>query len=279
MTALQIRAMIPDDFEAVSELLAAGGWHRGRGFMQLMFEIETCQPLVGTLDGRIVATGQGIANGPVGWIGSIFVDTELRGGGLGRAMTEEVCRRLNGAGCRTLALVASDLGRPIYEKMGFRHDAVYRTYAIGPLPDAPATPPGRTLRPMSPADIDLVCHLDSRATGEDRRSLLTHLAGRGRLLEDAASQPVGYLMPFLPGSGGLIAAKPADAAILLEQLRYVSSDSEEIRAVVVDGNSEGIRLLEERGWKHSFDVPRMVLGPAIDWLPNQIWGILGFAFG
>jgi hypothetical protein len=39
------------------------------------------------------------------------------------------------------------------------------------------------------------------------------------------------------------------------------------------------RRLEERGWSPTFQAPRMLRGDPVDWSPDLIWGILGFAFG
>ena len=281
MTALEIRDMTGADVEAAVALLHSGGWDERRPFLELMLATPSCRPLVGTLDGRIVATGQGVVNGQAGWVGSIFVAPEQRRHGYGRAITEEVCRGLEAAGCRTLALIASDLGRPIYEKIGFRVDAMYEIHEATPLGAAPAPPPGTTLRPMRRADLDRVGALDSRATGEDRRGLLAALIDRGWLLETADGEELlGFLASIQPESGAVVAPDPDDATCLLDLLRFLASGrTTTVRAAAVDGDAAGLRTLRDRGWTPAFRTPRMLRGPVLAWDPTLIWSLLGFAFG
>ena len=281
MSDFLIREMTGADVEPAVELLNSGGWIERRSFLELMLATAGCRPVVGTVDGKVVATGQGMANGPVGWVGSIFVASELRRHGYGRAMTEEVCRGLESAGCRTLALIASDLGRPIYQDMGFRIDATYQIFEAAPLADAPAPPPGTALRRMRAGDLDRVGALDFRATGEDRRVLLGALTDGAWVLEaDDGSELLGFLASLDPDSGALIAPDPDDAGCLLDLLRHLAVGRvPAVRAAAADGHPNGRRMLLERGWKQSFETPRMLRGPAPAWDPALIWSLLGFAFG
>ena len=280
MTSFQIREMTGGDVVAAVELLHSGGWGERRELLQLTLATSNCHPLVGTIEGRVVATGQGVVNGSVGWIGSIFVSPDLRRQGFGQAMTAEVCRGLEAAGCRTLALVASELGRPIYEKMGFRIDARYEIYEAAPLPVAPLPPRGTTLRKMRPADLDRVGALYIRATAEDRRELLGALVDRGWILEtDDGDELLGFLVSILPEFGALIAPDPDDAACLLDLLRHLADGrTKAVRAALV-GREAGLRLPANRGWTAAFQTPRMLRGPSPDWDPTLIWSLLGFDFG
>ena len=183
MTDFQIRAMTAADVEGIAALYQAGGWDARRSFLVRFLANEACQALVGVKDGAVAATGMATVNGSVGWVGSIFVDERLRRQGLGRAMTDAVCDRLDAAGCKTQVLIASEYGRPMYLTMGLEIDGWYQVLESLPLDDAPAPPRGKTLRPMRAADLDRVGRLDMRATGEDRRRLLAPLAETGWLLE------------------------------------------------------------------------------------------------
>ena len=123
MTAFEIRDMTAADIDDAVRLYRSGGWDHERLFLERVLANPACRPLVGVCDGAVTATGLAAINGPVGWVGSIFVDPSQRRRGLGRAMTDAVCARIDAAGCTTQALIASDYGRPIYERMGFRIDA------------------------------------------------------------------------------------------------------------------------------------------------------------
>ena len=279
MTDFQIRAMTDADTDAVAALHTAGGWDARRSFLVRFMANEACQSLVGVRDGAIAATGMATVNGPVGWVGSIFVDERLRRQGLGRAMTDAVCARLSAAGCTTQVLIASEYGRPMYEKMGFRIDGWYQVLETLPLDAAPAPPRGKKLRPMRASDVDRVGRLDMRATGEDRRRLLGPLADTGWLLE-SADELLGYLISVLPESAAVVAPDPEDAVVLLDLLRHLGKGrAKTVRAMTLQGRQRGQSLLEELGWSPTFATPRMIRGEALSWEPGLIWSLLGFAFG
>lgn len=281
MTDLEIRAMTAADIPEANELFRSGGWGERREMLDWTLSVGAIRPLVGILRGEIVASGQAAINGPVGWVGSIFVRENLRGRGFGRAMTEAVCGLIDAEGCRTQALIASHLGQPLYQRMGFRIDAMYRVYEAAPVELPPAAPAGAVLRQMRAADIDRVCRLDARATGEDRRALLSALADRGWVLETAAGgELLGFAISLLPGSGATVAVDPGAGGCLLEQLRYLAAGTTTTaRAAAVTTNSTGIRMLRKWGWEPRFETPRMLRGPAPLWDPTLIWSLLGFAFG
>ena len=279
MTELQIRDMTIDDIDGAAGLYRSGGWNERRAFLETVLANPSCQPLVGVHDGVVVATGTATVNGPVGWVGSIFVDPSLRRQGLGRAMTDGVCSRLDAAGCATQALIASEDGRPLYEEMGFRIDGWYQILEALALDAAPTPPGGTKLRTMRPDDIDRVGDLDRRVTGEDRRGLFGPLADGGWLLE-SGDELLGFLIQILPTSAAVIAPNPDDAVCLLDLLRHLGkSRAKTLRAAVVQGNDAGQVLLERGGWGPSFATPRMLRGQSISWEPELIWSLLGFAFG
>ena len=282
MTALEIRDMTAADIEPAVAMYKAGGRGERREFLEWVLANPATQPLVGVRGGSIVATGMATINGSVGWVGSIFVDPSMRSQGYGRSMTEAACSLIDAAGCKTQALIASEYGKPLYDSMGFRVDALYQILEAVPLATAPAPPLGRTLRRMRSDDIDRVCQLDFRATGENRRGLLGALGaldGRAWVLE-AGDELLGFLASLLPGCGALVASRPEDAACLLDQLRYLDNGrTKTVRAAVPRPKSAGVDALEQLGWSPTFQAPRMLRGSDVGWDPSLIWSILGFAFG
>ncbi len=222
MTDFEIRAMNPADIDAAVDLALAQGWRDRRAFYALTLRTRSCQPLVGVLDGRVVATGLATVSAPVGWLGAVIVDEAVRGRGLGRAMTEELRRRLRAAGCETLALVATAAGQPLYERMGFRVVTHYRQMEGDHLDAAPEAPAGARLRPLTTDDLPRVFELDRLATAEDRRAVLAELASAGGwVLESAAGASAGLAADAAAGqatrpeagvAAGLAAGATASAA-------------------------------------------------------------------
>jgi GNAT superfamily N-acetyltransferase len=283
VTELEIRDMTPADIEPCVAMYQSGGWEERHDYLAWELANPATQMLVGVRDGSVVATAMATVNGPVGWVGSIFVDATMRSRGYGRVMTEAACALIDAAGCRTQALIASPLGKPLYDTMGFRVDALYQILEAEPLATAPTPPPGRILRPMTAADLDRVCALDRRATGEDRRALIASLVETGWAIEDAAEPDAGAcatLVSILPDEGTLIAPEIDDAVCLLDQLRHLGRGrAKAVRAIVPLVHESGWRGLEERGWNPTFQTPRMLRGEGIAWDPTLIWSILSFGFG
>jgi len=291
VTTFEIREMIAADIEQAVAMYKAGGWGERREYLEWMLATPGVQTLVGVRDGSVVATGMASIHGDVGWVGSIFVDRTMRSQGYGRALTEAAIERIDAAGCRTQALIASEFGKPLYDTMGFRVDAQYQILEAEPLVAAPAPPPAQILRPMTPGDVDGACALDRRATGEDRRALITSLAGSGWVLTGADGAGTaegnggpaamrGFLVSILADSATVIAPDFDDAAVLLEQLRWLGlGHVKTVKAAVPDVHDAGRHKLEARGWSPTFQTPRMLRGPAIDWDPTLIWSILSFGFG
>jgi GNAT superfamily N-acetyltransferase len=271
--------MVAADVEAAVAMYKSGGWGERREYLEWQLASSHMSLLVGLRNGAVVATGLAVINGPVGWIGSIFVDVSMRSRGYWRALTDAACALVDAAGCRTQALIASPFGKPLYDKMGFRVDEYYQILEAGPIANAPTPPPGRILRPMGPDDLERVRSLDRQATGEDRSHILDSLAESGWVVE-AEGELRGFLVSILPGSGTVVAPEIDDAACLLDQLRHLGvGRTETVHAAVPRVHESGWRGLERLGWSRAFQTPRMLRGPAIDWEPSLIWGVLTFAFG
>ena len=71
-------------------------------------------------DGRPVATSTVLITGDIAGLYDVAVLPEARGRGIGAAVTLAPFREAREEGCRLAILHASPLGRPVYERLGFR---------------------------------------------------------------------------------------------------------------------------------------------------------------
>jgi len=293
----QLRALTAADTDAVVALGTAQGWRNRRLFYDLVLRTPSCQALAGCIDGRVVATGVATASVPVGWLGGIIVDAEFRGRGLGRLVTEELCRLLRAAGCTTLSLEATDQGRPMYERMGFRLTTHYHQLQADQLDDEPAVHDGAHVRPARPADLPAVFELDRLATAEDRSAPLGVLAGGGSAGSGAGPASggaasgsagwvmerggaiCGFLFPSERAYGAIVAPRFEDGIFLLDWHRHVVPAGSHVRAGIPDEHAAAWRALQERGWAETWQAPRLLLGPDVPWRPAWIWGQINSAMG
>jgi ribosomal protein S18 acetylase RimI-like enzyme len=292
--SFELRELTAADVDAAVALGTAQGWRDRRLFYEFVLRTRTCQALAGVVDGRLIATGLATANGPVGWLGAIVVAAEFQRRGIGRAMTEELCRRLRAAGCATLSLEATEAGRPMYERMGFRLFTHYHQLQADHLPDPPTPPAGALARRLEPADLARVFELDRLATAEDRHVPLGVLAeiaaqsgtgtgggtgaGGGWVLEREGAI-CGFLLPAERAYGAIVAPRFEDGLFLLDLHRHLVPAGAHVRAGIPDEHSAGWQELGSRGWQETWQPPRMLSGPEVPWRPEWLWGQINSAMG
>ncbi len=270
------------DVAAAAEAVRRGDWGERESFFEFAARHAQCQPVVAVEGDEIVGTGVGTVNGPVGWIGTIWVAPDRRQRGLGRALTEVVIDGLEAAGCRTLVLVATEAGRRVYEKLGFEVLTEHTVLAAPGLPrdeaEAGQSDP-RALRRFTAEDLPAACQLDRAGTGEDRSHLLRAFAADGWSIHDE----VGELRAFAVRSGfrglAVIAPDPADAERLLEHERRLVGPEGRTRTGLLDANREGRARLEAAGWTELWSGVRMCRGEPLAWQPTWIWGQFSQATG
>jgi len=165
------------------------------------------QLIVACYGDRVVGVSYAASFGRTGWIGNVAVHPEARGRGIGTAVSQAALDALRRAGAVTMLLTATDLGRPIYEKLGFFYDGLhYGIWRQNQEPAADGHPDqaagdgdaargaandGAADGALLDGRIEDVACLDADATGEDRRGYLTSFASR--VTRDGA----GYRVPLL----------------------------------------------------------------------------------
>lgn len=278
--------MTAADVEAATALILREDWGDRRTWFEFATSQPGCRPVVAVVDDEVVGTGVGTANGAVGWVGTIFVSTHRRRTGLGRALTEAVCDALEVAGCRTLVLVSTSEGLPLYERLGFELQTHYR------ILEAPGLPPqapiegereagDRAVRPFEPADLDPMIALDHAATGEDRAEALRRFAtaASSKVLAGTDGTVAGFVVRAPWGGGATIAAEPDDAMRILDARRLAAGPSGRVRVGIVEENGAGLARLEREGLHPVWSAPRLVRGEPLPWHPDWIWGQFNHAMG
>jgi predicted N-acetyltransferase YhbS len=233
---------------------------------------------VADLDGELVGVAAGADFGASGWVGGVAVAPERRRAGLGGALTEAVVRQLRERQAVTVQLLATELGRPVYERLGFVAEAEYRTLAGPPAP-RPAAPVAAAggVRAGRPADRAAVLALDRLATGEDRSRLLDALWPAGCLVA-GDGDPRGFHLASPWRNGGATVAGDPDAGLaLLEAVRR--GDSGGVSVSLPAGNRAGLLALAAAGFRERSGTTRMCLGPPLPWRPASVFGAHNLFWG
>jgi hypothetical protein len=246
---------------------------------------------VADLDGELVGVAAGAHFGASGWVGGVAVTPERRRAGLGGALTEAVVAHLRDRQAGTIQLLATELGRPVYERIGFVAEAEYVTLGGPPVPGraggvrgTPRGSPGESggvpvvgVRAGRTGDWVAMLALDRLATGEDRRRLLGALWPAGGLVAGEGALRGFHLASPWRGGGATLAADPEAGLALLEAVRRTAG--EEISVSLPAGNRAGLLALEAAGLQERSRTTRMRLGPPLPWRPETVFGAHNLFWG
>jgi len=278
MALPRIRSMTPDDVEPVVAAFIRADWGDRRSYLDFATRHPETHPFVAESDGEVVGTGVLSVNGSVGWIGTIWVEPVWRRRGVGMALTQATIDTAETAGCRTLLLVATDAGRPLYEKIGFEVQTWYRILEAPGLGHEPVDP---RIRRFEVADLPAMAELSTLATGEDRTHLLKAFASpetANCLVRDDGT--LGGFVARAPwGGGSTIAPRLEDAEAILHARRVGRASEHRIRAGLIVENAAGLERLLATGWTDSWGAPRLIRGDPLNWQPEAIWGQFNHALG
>lgn len=283
---LTIREMKSGDVVRAADAVQRGGWGDRAAFFEFAVRTPACSPFLAEDAGEIVATGVGTANGPVGWVGMIWTAPAHRGRGLGRAMTERVMDDLAARGCPTLLLDASELGRPIYVRLGFEPvgrdlrfgSAGNEGTGTGARRDAARLAEPRVRR-IEARDLNAAAALDRAATGEDRRHLIEASITDGLAVDGPDGQLAGFLLAPAFGGPAVIARDEEAATALIRTRRTTTASARGLDLALPEANTGAVGALLGAGWAERSGPLRMVRGPLPPWQPAWIWGVFSFATG
>lgn len=197
-----VRRLRPDDLRHCVRLSVDRGWLPEKAKWSMLLEVSEVFGIDapgggdgtdgtdggdGALAGAVVLTRYGA---DLASVGMMLVAARYGRMGLGRALMEHL---LAEAGDATVTLFATDLGKPLYDKLGFR--TIRRSAAFtGPFrADSFLAEPAVTVatadnskmrtRPAAAADMASIIDVDKAAFGADRSRLLRRLpAFAGQLL-------------------------------------------------------------------------------------------------
>ncbi|WP_285671841.1 GNAT family N-acetyltransferase [Paralimibaculum aggregatum] len=192
MNTLTLADFRPEHLPGALRLVAEARWpHRAE---DLAFFLRLSRGIVALDGGQVVGTTLLTRFGPVAVMSMIVVDARLRGRGIGRRMMEQV---MAGAAVAELRLVATEEGRPLYEKLGFAVTGEIVQHQGIAAPQAADLPSGDVSwvdGAEREALLPAIAALDAEAAQADRASLVSALAGAGRIaVLRRRGAPAGYL--------------------------------------------------------------------------------------
>jgi predicted N-acetyltransferase YhbS len=254
-----IRVAGPADLEPALSLIgrAFGLVVQAPSVHTLVANAQEGNLLVAERDGALLGTAAYVSFRRTGWLGGVAVDSSARGSGLGTALTLAALEALGPH--ETVLLLASDAGRPIYERMGFEREGRYRVFMS---PDD-AVPVGS----FGPLDGEAVLALDARVTGETRTLAIDAVV-------DGVTSAGGVALRPPWGARPILAPDPGEGAELLAAVLEPG-----LRLAVPEANVAAADAMLALGCVEREGVLRMRRGPAVAWRPTELWGVFSLFFG
>jgi GNAT superfamily N-acetyltransferase len=272
-----IRSFRAADLEGALAANDAVGWTGRRVHFDYYSARDDCALLVAEADGEIVGTGGAtIFPGapPIGWVHGIVVRPGQQRSGLGGRLTEAAIAWLRARSAGAVLLLATDAGRPVYERIGFIAGERFGAFAWPAVfPDAGSPDAGMVTRPMQAADLPAAYALDYAATGQDRPGFIEAFASSGWVATRGADV-AGYHLACPWGGGPTIAR---DGAVGLALLRLAATVRRTPRSLgLPEANAVAVQYLKTLGITADRYATRMWLGAPPPWRADMIFGVFNF---
>jgi GNAT superfamily N-acetyltransferase len=251
-------------------LLQPEGWHDIVPVHRFYTAAPFCYPVKITLANEVVGVGTTIMHHDTAWLAHIIVHPEYRNKGIGKYITQSLINSIDSRLCKTIYLIATALGEPVYEKLGFETETEYLFYKD--LKADKKFHPSTCILPYTQNFHEQIQLMDQRISGENR---LFHFENRlaTAFVYTANNRVEGYYIPDF--HEGLIIAASSEAGTALMQQRLITKD----HAAFPINNTAAITCMSIQGFEPFKTAKRMRLGEIreVDYskIFNRIAGSIG----
>jgi len=260
-----IRPCTSNDLPKISRL-QPDGWEDITPWFRFYCNHSFCYPVVMEHDNSFIGIGTAISNGNSGWVAQIVVDEKHRGKEFGYEITDHLIKTLQSSGAESIHLIATEMGFPLYKKMGFKtitEYAFFRGTWRGNFHEHP------NIRPFMKTDLPRITGLDHMVSGENRMQMLENFS-TNILVYEKNKDITGYF--YQDFGEGMVIAKDPEAGIELLKLKLQSGN---IKTVIPVENQHCISFLKEIGFEHYNSARRMILGKNFNQKPECIYSRAG----
>ena len=167
-----LRKLTTADISGALALSTEAGWNQTADDWRMLIELSPQGCIAIEVEGEVVSTATLTCYGTrLAWIGMVLTRIKYRGRGFAMRLLKECLGLADELGIESVKLDATNLGQPLYEKLGFRAEQPVERWWRAGREDAmpPSVPP--------PSSNDWQS-ADQNAFGVDRSALLAKLARR-----------------------------------------------------------------------------------------------------
>lgn len=257
------------DINFISDLLPIG-WEGVIPTIDSYININFCFPIKVSIDNKIVGIGTTIIHNETAWLAHIIVHPDYRNQRIGKIITQTLVDNSYSKDCETIYLLATELGEPVYKKIGFETETEYIVFKREGTNETFKNP--ENILAINNDFKKQILDLDRQVSGEDRILLFEqHLSDGFLYLQDNEVQ--GFYLPNL--GDGLIIATTNSAGQELIKLRLKSKD---FAAFPID-NVSATKFMRQNKFNEVRTQKRMRLGKKRNWQPKNIYNRIGGNLG
>lgn len=260
-----------NDLPKINEL-RPDNWSDLASIHEFYLNNSFCHPMKIVLDNKTVGIGTAICHKNTGWLAHIIVLETYRSKGIGSFLVSSIISLLKKQlSCKTISLIATDLGYTIYNRYGFEKQTEYIT--LSTENDSPKNNwQSGHIHKFSSKYESQVIQLDKKISGEDRDWILhqffqdTYVYIQGNNVVSVYFQNLGE---------GLIIADDEIGGI--ELIKILIKNKKKI--VLPIENVAAQTFLRDQGFIEKNRVKRMILGDKFEWKPQGIYNRIGGYLG
>lgn len=263
---INLERFTADDIDDFLRLAFAEQWITGRN--ELEFLLKTFPDGCFRMRDRtaaVVGYVTSLAHDRGGWIGNLIVRPDRRGRGVGPALFTGAAQALYGAGVETIWLTASEMGRPLYERHGFK--------TIGGIQRWIGDGRGGAFASESLPAGDVDVSLDHFCWGDRRETLLRWVSGKGRIVSEAGAFAVLQSVNAAVQLGPWAALDSAGAGRILARALAITPAGTKVICDAPCSNTACLELLQEWGFVRQGETRLMYAGVKPAYRPACLYGL------
>ncbi|MEO6490499.1 MAG: GNAT family N-acetyltransferase [Ferruginibacter sp.] len=233
-------------------------------------ESSFCHPVKMKVGNKTIAIGTTILHRDSAWLASIIVHPDHRNKGFGKAITRQLIDSINTNIHSTISLDATDLGFPVYNKLGFKLETIYAH--LKSESNITGLQLSKKIVPFEQKYLQQMLDLDVKISAEYRQDTVCEHLDKCKLYVNR-DRVEGFYLATL--GNGLIVAENDTAGSELIKFRLENN----YYAILPSENTTAIELLVNNNLRQFRISRRMFIGKKREWrsdgIYNRISGQLG----
>jgi GNAT superfamily N-acetyltransferase len=258
-----LRLMTANDIPSAMQLSTEAGWNQTADDWEMLLQLAPDGCFAIEAEGTLAASTTLLCYGSkLAWIGMVLTTHQYRGRGFARRLLVEALTQADRRKIESVKLDATDQGKPLYEKMGFRFEQAIERWA-------------KTGDSAFPSNPESKWQDDAEIFGADRSQLLSKLANRNPPL----TLPQSFLFTREGRQTNHFGPSVCDG---LDNARSLAERALQTSAWYWDllpNNKNAVALAKDFGFAPQRHLSRMVRGKDLRGKEDSIYATAGFELG